>query len=512
MTQSEPILAVQGISKRFGATQALSDVSFDVRPGEVHALMGENGAGKSTLMKIISGNYTPDEGEVRIAGSPVVMSSPRDAMAAGVGIIHQELNTLPEMTVAENLAIGKEPVTALGVLDRRTMIRDAREKLERVGATRIDPRRPIGTLSVGMQQMVEIARAVAEDVKVLVLDEPTAALSMAESERLFELINEMRDKGMGLIYISHRMEEVWQLADRVTVFRDGKLVGTRDMRDEAAKVTPNDIVKMMVGRDVEDLYGHREDHAEQVRLSVRSLTGPGGIGPVDFDVRAGEIVTMAGLIGAGRTEVARLLYGADRRTGGTVTLDDLPVTARNPREAVAAGIGMLPESRKDQALFLDMSVRDNTAMSTLKQFSPAGVINFAKMRQAVAEVFTQLRVKAASQGVDSRSLSGGNQQKLVLGRLMLEHPALMILDEPTRGVDIGAKSEIYRIINEIAASGTAVLVISSDLPEALGISDRILVMRNGQIVGELDGPSATEERVMEFATGVFADDTTRNQS
>ena len=510
MSATEPLLSVQGISKRFGATQALSNVSFDVRPGEVHALMGENGAGKSTLMKIISGNYTPDEGEIRIGGVPTVLSSPRDAMAAGVGIIHQELNTLPEMTVAENLAIGIEPVNGLGVLDRRTMVREAREKLDRVGATRIDPRRPIGALSVGMQQMVEIARAVAEDVKVLVLDEPTAALSMSESERLFELINEMRDKGMGLIYISHRMEEVWELADRVTVFRDGKLVGTREMRDPDVKVTPNDIVRMMVGRDVEDLYGHREPHTGGVRLSVQGLTGPGGIGPIDFEVHGGEIVSMAGLIGAGRTEVARLLYGADRRTGGLVVLDDRAVSVGNPREAVAQGIGMLPESRKDQALFLDMSVRDNTAMSTLKQFSPGGVIQFAKMKQAVAGVFEKLRVKAASQLIDSRSLSGGNQQKLVLGRLMLEHPALMILDEPTRGVDIGAKSEIYRIINDIAASGTAVLVISSDLPEVLGISDRILVMRGGQLVGELDGPSATEEQVMEFATGVLADDTPRN--
>ncbi len=512
MDGTQPILAVEGISKRFGATQALNNVSFDVPPGEVHALMGENGAGKSTLMKIISGNYTPDEGQLLIDGVPVTFSSPREAMAAGVGIIHQELNTLPEMTVAENLAVGAEPVSKLGVLDRGRMVREAREKLDRVGATRINPRKPIGLLSVGMQQMVEIARAVAEDVRVLVLDEPTAALSMSESDRLFELINEMRDKGMGLIYISHRMEEVWELADRVTVLRDGKLVGTRDMHATGEdKVTPNDIVRMMVGRDVEDLYGHREAHTGEVRLSVRDLTGPDGIGPVSFDVHAGEIVTMAGLIGAGRTEVARLLYGADRRTGGQVLLDGRPVKANNPRQAVADGIGMLPESRKDQALFLDMSVRDNTAMSTLKKFSPGGVLNFAKMRQAVGEVFGKLRVKAASQSIDSRSLSGGNQQKLVLGRLMLEHPALMILDEPTRGVDIGAKSEIYRIINDIAASGTAVLVISSDLPEALGISDRILVMRGGQIAGELDGPSATEEQVMEYATGVVADNTVRSQ-
>ncbi len=500
-----PLLEVVGISKRFGATQALSDVSFDLRAGEVHALMGENGAGKSTLMKIISGNYQPDHGDILINGEKAVMASPRDAMTAGIGIIHQELNTFPEMTVAENLAIGHEPVTALGVLDRRKMLADAREKLERVGA-KVNPRLPIGQLSVGMQQMVEIARAVAEDVQVLVLDEPTAALSMSESQHLFGLIRQMRDRGMGLIYISHRMEEVWELADRVTVFRDGELVGTRDMRAEGeAKVTPNDIVKMMVGRDVEDLYGHEEHEPGAPRLEVTDLSDGNGIGPVSFDVRAGEIVSLVGLIGAGRTEVGRLLYGADRRASGRVVLDGRNLEVQSPGQAVREGIGMLPESRKDQALFLDMSVRDNTAMSTLDQFSNFGVLNFGSLKNAVGRIFEQLSVRTSSQAAESRSLSGGNQQKLVLGRLMLEKPALMILDEPTRGVDIGAKSEIYRIIKEIAKTGTAVLVISSDLPEALGISDRLLVMREGRIVAEMDAGDATEESVMEHATGVYAE-------
>lgn len=504
-----PLLEVQGISKRFGATQALSDVSFDLRPGEVHALMGENGAGKSTLMKIIAGTYSPDTGSIHMMGHKVVMASPRDAMAARVGIIHQELNTFPEMTVAENLAVGNEPTTSF-MLNRRKMISDAREKLARVGAVNIDPRVPIGQLSVGMQQMVEIARAVAEDVKVLVLDEPTAALSMTESRQLFQLIHQMRDRGMGLIYISHRMEEVWELADRITVFRDGKLVGTRNMRAAGHElVSPNDIVKMMVGRDVDDLYGHEERPLDQVRLEVRDLTDGDTIGPVSFDVRAGEIVSMVGLIGAGRTEVGRLLYGADKVVDGTITLDGKNVRPKSPGDAVAQGIGMLPESRKDQALFLEMSVRDNTAMSTLDDYSTVGVLNFPRMKNKVEEIFQALNVRAASQSIESRSLSGGNQQKLVLGRLMLEKPALMILDEPTRGVDIGAKSEIYRIIKEIAATNTAVLVISSDLPEALGISDRLLVMREGRIVAEMDAPTATEEGVMEHATGVYADDNPR---
>lgn len=507
-----PLLEVRGVSKRFGATQALNDVSFDLRPGEVHALMGENGAGKSTLMKIISGNYAPDTGSIHMLGEQVVMASPRDAMTAGVGIIHQELNTFPEMTVAENLAVGNEPNRA-GVLNRRQMLVDARNKLDHVGATGINPKTPIGRLSVGMQQMVEIARAMAEDVKVLVLDEPTAALSTSESNQLFELIREMRERGMGLIYISHRMEEVWHLADRVTVFRDGNLVGTRDMRATGPDaVRPNDIVKMMVGRDVDDLYGHERHELGDVRLEVEELTDGADIGPVSFSVRGGEIVSMVGLIGAGRTEVGRLLYGADRAASGTVKLDGEVLRVRGPKEAIAKGIGMLPESRKDQALFLEMSVRDNTAMSTLSDYSSGGVLNFRKMRSKVAAIFDSLAVKTASQATESRSLSGGNQQKLVLGRLMLERPSLMILDEPTRGVDIGAKSEIYRIIKEIAQAGTAVLVISSDLPEALGISDRLLVMREGRLVAELDASSATEEGVMEHATGVYADDTTRNDA
>jgi ribose transport system ATP-binding protein len=506
-----PLLEVEGISKHFGATLALSDVSFDVRPGEVHALMGENGAGKSTLMKIISGNYHPDAGTIRVAGSPVAMATPRDAMAAGVAIIHQELNTIPEMTVAENLATGNEPLK-FGMLDRRTMVEQAREKLARVGAD-IDPNRPIGRLSVGMQQMVEIARAVAENAKVLVLDEPTASLSRTESEHLFALIRAMRSRGMGLIYISHRMEEVWELADRVTVFRDGRLIGTRDMRAEGPdRASPGDIVRMMVGREISDLYVRTPHPAGDVRLSVRDLTGADGIGPVSFDVRGGQVVGMVGLIGAGRTEVARLIYGADRATGGSVVLDGKPLLVHNPSDGLRAGVGLLPESRKDQALFLDLSVKDNIAMSTLRDHSSVGVLRGGPLVRAVRGVMDQLKIRSNALGLESRALSGGNQQKLVLGRLLLQRPKLLILDEPTRGVDIGAKSEIYRLINEIAGTGAAVLVISSDLPEALGISDQLLVMRAGHIVASLDAHEATEEVVMQHATGVYADDAVPDQT
>ena len=503
MKDDTPLLEVRGVSKSFGATKALSSVNFDVCRGEVHALMGENGAGKSTLMKIISGSYAPDEGEILIDGTPVTVSNPRDAMRLGIGIIHQELNTFAEMTVAENLAMGMEP-NRFGILDRKEMIRQARIKLERVGAN-IDPSARIGSLSVGMQQLIEIARAVAEDVKVLVLDEPTAALSTSESEQLFRLVREMRESGMGLIYISHRMEEVWELSDRVTVLRDGHYVGTRSMRSDEAgdPASPADIVKMMVGREVDDLYARSERPLGDVRARIVKLANASGIGPVSFEVRAGEIVAMVGLIGAGRTEVGRMICGADPRSSGEVFLDGESVAPASPREAIGSGIGMLPESRKDQALFLEMSVRDNTAISTLSEYSRLGVLNPAQMRQAVADKFEALKVRTQSQASLAASLSGGNQQKLVLGRLLLEDPALMILDEPTRGVDIGAKAEIYKIIFDAASRGAAILVISSDLPEALGISDRLLVMREGGIVAQIDRRDATEELVMEHATGVY---------
>lgn len=495
----DTLLEVRNISKRFGATQALSDVSFDVRAGEVHALTGENGAGKSTLMKIISGNYSPDSGEILVSGKQVSFTGPHEARDAGIVIIHQELNTIPQMTVAENLALGFEPTLRMGILNRKKLIADARARLELVGSD-IDPRMPIGQLSVGMQQMVEIARAVSEEAQILVLDEPTAALSQSESEHLFALIEKMRSAGMGLVYISHRMEEVWRLSDRVSVFRDGQYVGTRDK----AQVRPDEIVHMMVGRDVDDLYSAgRERHAGEVRLSVKEITSRNGkIGPVSFDVRAGEVVGLVGLIGAGRTEVARMIYGADRTAGGKVLVDGEPFVGRAPQRSINSGVALLPEDRKDQALFLQMSVTDNVSVSTLSGWQRGPLLLRKKIAAAVSTLTKTLRLKAASGEIAVSSLSGGNQQKVVLARMLSQKPRVLILDEPTRGVDIGAKSEIYRIIDDVAATGTAVLVISSDLPEALGISDRLLVMRSGSIVADLPAADATEITVMEYATGV----------
>jgi ribose transport system ATP-binding protein len=491
------LVAMEGITKSFGGAPALRGVDFDLRPGEVHALMGENGAGKSTLMKVLAGVHAPDAGTIRIDGEPVTISSPIEATALGIAIIHQELNTVPDMTVAENLALGAEPRTRWGGLDRKRVLRDAEEKLARVRAD-IDPRLPMRRLSVGRQQMVEIARALAEDARILVLDEP-AALSDREARQLFELIDEMRAAGMGLVYISHRMEEVWQLADRVTVFRDGRSVGT----SEKAEITPERVVTQMIGRNVEELYVHDDRTPGEVVLRVEGLTDGAGIGPVDLELRSGEVVGMVGLIGAGRTEIARMIYGADRARGGTVQLDGRPLDNRSPAASIRDGIGLLPESRKEQALFPLMSIRDNLVAAALGTLSRLGVLRRGAIGDAARQQMDALRIRTAPTQ-DVAHLSGGNQQKVVLGRWLTVGPRVLILDEPTRGVDIGAKHEIYRIINEQVRRGVAVLVVSSDLPEALGISDRVLVVRGGRIVAELDRSEATEEAVMLHATGVAA--------
>ena len=491
----EPLLRIEDVTKRFGATLALDHVRFELKAGEVHALMGENGAGKSTLMKILSGNIERDSGQIYMDGRAIDIRTPLDARAHGIAIIHQELNTVPHMSVAENLSLGREPRTRFGVLDRRRVRRDAREKLARIGSD-IDPDRPLGSLSVGMQQMVEIARAVSEEARVLVLDEPTAALSRAEAQQLYALIGQMRAAGVGLIYISHRMEEVWQLADRVTVLRDGGYVGTGLMAD----LTPEDVVRMMVGRAMGDLYDHPRRAPGKPMLSVENLTGD-GIGPVSFRVHAGEVVAMAGLIGSGRTEGARLIFGADRRSGGRVTIDGRDSRPSGPHAAIGDGFGMVPEDRKDQGLFLDHTVEINIAISSLDRLSTAGVVHRAETREAVLAEMKRLHLRQNAIDLAVKALSGGNQQKAALARWLMRDPQVLILDEPTRGVDIGAKREIYELIDELARAGKAILVISSDLPEAIGISDRLLVMREGRIVHEIQSSSATEEDVMAHATG-----------
>ncbi|WP_159014428.1 sugar ABC transporter ATP-binding protein [Acidisoma sp. S159] len=490
-----PYLQLKGIAKRFGSTQALKSVHLDVARGEVHALMGENGAGKSTLMKILAGNIQRDAGDIILDGHAVEISSPRAAKALGIAIIHQELNTIPDMTVGDNLALGQEPRTRFGTLDRRRVQESARTKLARIGA-RVDPRMRIGDLSIGMQQMVEIARAVAEDAGVLVLDEPTAALSQGEADELYRLINQMRAAGVALIYISHRMEEVWKLADRITVLRDGAHVGTGTM----AELNPDAVVRMMVGRSMGDLYDHPVRTPGDEVLRVEGLVG-NGVGPVDLAVRAGEVVGLAGLIGAGRTELARLIFGADARTAGRVSVEGRQSAPRSPVDAIADGLGMLPEDRKSQGLFPDHSVESNVVISSLRAFSTLGVVDRAASRNAVRSQMQRLSLRASAIDLPVGALSGGNQQKAALARWLLRDARVLILDEPTRGVDIGTKREIYRLIDGLARSGKAVLIVSSDLPEVIGITDRVLVMRRGRIVRNLSSADTGEEEVMAYATG-----------
>lgn len=493
-----PLLKLDGVTKRYGATLALDNVSFDLRAGEVHALMGENGAGKSTLMKILAGNVAADAGRILIDGTPAGITSPADAARYGIAIIHQELNTVPFMTVAENLALGKEPRGRFGGLNRRRMRRDAEQKLARINAD-IDPNRPLGELSVGMQQMVEIARAVSEDARILVLDEPTAALSRRESEHLYALIEQMSGEGVGLIYISHRMEEVWRLSDRISVLRDGTYVGTGDARE----MGESEVVSMMVGRNIDDLYHHVRRTPGDPLLEVRGLEG-NGVGPVDLVLHRGEVVCMAGLIGSGRTETARMIFGADRRSAGEVHINGRPSTPRDPAAAIRDGIGMVPENRKEEGLFLQHSVLDNIAISSLDRLSTAGHVRRGVRRREVLGRMAQLRLRDNAIDLPVEALSGGNQQKAAVARWLMRDSEVLIFDEPTRGVDIGAKREIYDLIDELAQAGKAVLVISSDLPEAIGIGDRLLVMRNGRIVHQIPSCEATEEIVMMHATGASA--------
>lgn len=490
-----PLLEVRGVSKRFGGTQALLDVSFDLLPGEVHALMGENGAGKSTLMKILSGTLSKNRGEILVNGIPVEVQSPSEAREHGIAIIHQELSNVPDMTVAENLALGQLPSHRGGVLDRKTMNQNAKEKLEAVGLD-INPRQNMRELTIGMQQLVEIARAVSEDAKILILDEPTSALSRTESERLFEIIEQMRRGGVGLIYISHRMEEVWTLSDRVTVFRDGRLIGTQ----ETGQIVPDDVVRMMVGRPLTDLYKHALRVPGKPILETRGLEGS-GVGPVDFIVHSGEVVCLTGLVGAGRTELARLIVGADKPAAGRVAVAGREFVPKSPGGSIQMGVGMLPEDRKGQALFMQQSVLENTGVSSLKDFSKCGVLRRRAMKGEVKAHAEKMNLKASSLNAGIASLSGGNQQKVVFARWLMNDADVLIMDEPTRGVDIGAKREIYELIDEMVAKGKGILMISSELPEALGVSDRLLVMRGGQVVANLDASTATEEQVMAYATG-----------
>nr|WP_062339755.1 sugar ABC transporter ATP-binding protein [Herbidospora sakaeratensis] len=486
------MLALREVSKSFGAVRALRGVSLDLAPGEAHALAGENGAGKSTLVKILSGVHRPDEGALLLDGEPVEFHGPADARAAGVAVIYQEPALFPDLSVAENVFMGRHPRRSFGRVDRRAMRTRALDLFSRLGVP-LDPARPARGLSIADQQLVEIAKALSRDARVLVMDEPTAALSGPEVERLFGVARSLRDQGRAVLFVSHRLDEMFALCERVTTLRDGAVVAT----DVLADITPDDLVRRMVGRDLAALFPKQPTVPGEVALKVDRLTREGVFTDVSFEVRAGEIVALAGLVGAGRSEVARAVFGVDRRDAGSVHVAGRPLRAGSPTEAMAAGVALVPEDRRQQGLVMDLSIERNIGLTTLKW----GLLSRAAERARATDWAIRLQVRYAGLTDAVTVLSGGNQQKVVLAKWLARKPRVLIVDEPTRGIDVGTKAEVHRLLSELAAEGLAVLMISSELPEVLGMADRVLVMHEGRLVADLPRAEATEERVVAAATG-----------
>lgn len=492
----ETILKMQGIQKYFSGVHALKGVDFDLRAGEVHALMGENGAGKSTLIKVLCGIHQKDGGSIEYLGEQVSFGNIGDSQNAGISVIHQELNMMNDLTVAQNMFIGREFFKG-GLINDKAMEEEAQRQFDKMGV-KIDPSVRLGDLTVGKQQMVEITKAISRDCKLLVLDEPTAALTLPEVEELFKIMNELREKGIGMIYISHRMDEITRISDRVTVMRDGEYVGTVN----TAETTKDDIIKMMVGRVImgEQKAASTVATDAPVVLEVKHLNAGKEVKDVSFNLRKGEILGFAGLMGAGRTEVARALYGADRRQTGEIFINGEKVNIKTPEQAVKHGICYLSEDRKRFGLMLDKSITENTTIASVDSFIKRGLINDSKMRDSSAEFNLKLRTKTPSMEQLLKNLSGGNQQKVIIARWLMKNCDVFIFDEPTRGIDVGAKSEIYNLMDELVAQGKSIIMISSELPEVLRMSDRVMVMCEGRKTGELDIAEANQENIMQLAT------------
>jgi ABC-type sugar transport system ATPase subunit len=488
-----PLLEMRGIVKSFPGVRALRGVDLTLRAGEVLALLGENGAGKSTLIKTLGGAYPPDEGTIRIDGGEARISNPVESRRLGVGIIYQEFNLVPAMTAAQNLFLGREP-GRLGFVNQREERRRAQALFDRIGV-KVDPDSLCRDLSVAQQQVVEIAKALSQDARIIVMDEPSASLTPAEVAKLFTIIRELQGRGIGVIYISHRLDEVYAIADRATVLRDGATIGTRAM----GQVSRGELIRMMVGREVAQEFPKVRAALGAARLVVRGLHRGAKVRGVSLTVHRGEVLGITGLVGAGRTETARLIFGADRRESGTIELDGRTLRIESPRDAIAAGICLLTEDRKGQGLVLGQSIRANFGLANLKRFSRAGFM-LEEERTRFAHHIEALRIKTPGGEQLARNLSGGNQQKVVLAKWLERDARVIIFDEPTRGIDVGAKAEIYELINGLAAAGKAVIMISSELPEVLGMSDRVLVMHEGRITGEVtDMAGATQEQVLAMA-------------
>ena len=491
------MIEMTGITKAFSGNVVLNNVQFSLTDGEIHALMGENGAGKSTMMKILTGIYKRDAGDIKVDGQAVHFQSPKDAEALGISVIHQELNILPHLSVTENLFLGKEKtIGRTGILRTRQMNKEAKELLNKLGLD-IDVRQPAGDLSVGKQQIIEIAKAINSNAKYIVMDEPTAALTDREIETLFVTVRELKAKGISFVYISHRMEEIFAICDRITILRDGQSVGTR----EIPKTTFDEVVQMMVGRELGERFPARHAQLGEVVLEAKGLCSKHAFSNVNFALRKGEILAVAGLMGAGRTEVAQTIFGDRSKASGKLIVKGKEVTISNPIQAMRHGIGFVTEDRKTEGLVLDFSIKENMMLTNLESVSKGGVLQAKLEASESTKYIDQLKVRCADAEQTVGSLSGGNQQKIVLAKWLRTNPDVLILDEPTRGVDIGAKKEIYAVINALAEQGVAILMISSELPEVIGMADRVLVMHEGTQTAILNKEELTQETIMHYATG-----------
>jgi ABC-type sugar transport system ATPase subunit len=493
--KTQALLSVKGVHKRFPGVYALRGVDFDVHAGEIHALLGENGAGKSTLIKTIAGVHHIDEGEIRWMGRPVSFSSPREAQKHGIDVIYQELSLYPELTVAENIFMGHAPFRHIGpfkLMDWPSMNRQAKELLAQLDVHDLDVSHKVGTLNVGNRQRVEIAKALSLDAKLLIMDEPTAALTEADVEQLFRITRLLKSRGVGIVYISHKLIEVFELADRVTVLRDGEFVATKKVADTSEP----ELISMMVGRTIDNLFPKQDAKLGEVVLEVSNLNRSPLTRKVSFKVRAGEIVGLAGLVGSGRSETAQVIFGILPAQSGEIKIQGKAVTINRPSDAVTQGIAYVPEDRGTQGLIKQMTIRENVSLAILQEVSSGSFIDYAAEKELAKKSIDQFSIKAYSGEQTTNKLSGGNQQKVVLSKWLASKPKVLIMDEPTRGVDVGAKSEIHRLMSKLVAEeGLAILMISSELPEVIGMSDRVLVMREGQIVAEFSRAEATQEKI-----------------